>query len=173
MGALAAKYRPDGFLFYYLTFWPKTVPIRSGPYTEWNPRSWRTSHGDGSWVCMREGRLPVPTIRLENYRDGLEDYAYVRILEETVRSKEERSDLTELDRQWLARARAALEIPKELVASLTEYSRDPTVLYAWREKLADLIEESGGGPIDPWKDGFGLSGPRGAGPRAVNDKEKG
>ena len=33
--------------------------------------SWTTYHGDGSLLCSGPGGKPVPTIRLENYRDGL------------------------------------------------------------------------------------------------------
>jgi hypothetical protein len=46
---------------------------------------------------------------------------------------------------------------------LTEYSHDPAVLYAWREKLADAIDESGIRDIDLWKDGFSLTAKRNSG----------
>jgi hypothetical protein len=106
---------------------------------------------------MREGGLPVPTIRLENYRDGLEDYACVRILEEAIRLKEDKGDsLTEADRRWLAEAKAAIEVPSALVTSLTEFSRNPQELSAWRNKVAGLIEASGLRDIDPWRGKFGL-----------------
>jgi hypothetical protein len=158
MGAMTAKYRPDGFLYYQISLWKAAEPIKTGPFTNWNPRSYRTEHGDGSWLCMREGGLPVPTIRLENYRDGLEDYAYVRILEEAIRIKEAKGDsISAEESKWLADAKMSLEAPKELVASLTEYSRDPKLLYVWREKLASLIEASGLRGINPWGDGFTLN----------------
>jgi hypothetical protein len=159
MGAMTAKYRPDGFLYYQITMWKSREPIRTGPFTNWEALSYRTNHGDGSWICMREGGLPVPTIRLENFRDGLEDYAYVRILEEAIRVKEAKGTaLSEIERQWLTDARTALAVPKELVTSLQEYSHDPARLYEWRERLAGLIEKSNVGQIDLWKDGFKLNG---------------
>ena len=157
MGAMTAKYRPDGFLYYQTSLWQAKEPIRKGPFTNWDPRSYRDAHGDGSWLCMSEGGLPVPTIRLENYRDGLEDYAYVRILEEAIRRKEFKgAALTEVERRWLTAARVALQVPVDLVASLTEFSRDPERLYGWRERLAALIEASQERNIDPWVDGFSL-----------------
>ncbi len=157
MGAMAAKYRPDGFLYYQTSLWKSKEPIKSGPFTTWEPKSYRDAHGDGSWLCMREGGLPVPTIRLENYRDGLEDYACVRILEEAIRLKEGKGDLlTEADRRWLAEAKAAIEVPSALVTSLTEFSRNPQELSAWRNKVAGLIEASGLRDIDPWRGKFGL-----------------
>ncbi|MBC8443329.1 DUF4091 domain-containing protein, partial [PVC group bacterium] len=75
MGAMTAKYRPDGFLYYSLSIWNKNEPIEAGPFTDWNPVSWTTYHGDGSLFCSGPGGKPVPTIRLENYRDGMEDFA--------------------------------------------------------------------------------------------------
>ncbi|MBI3922898.1 MAG: DUF4091 domain-containing protein, partial [Armatimonadetes bacterium] len=84
MGAMSAKYRPDGFLYYQISIWNSQKPIESGPFTDWDPRSWTTYHGDGSWACVGPGGKPLPTIRMENFRDGLEDYAYYRILEATL-----------------------------------------------------------------------------------------
>ena len=155
MGAMTAKYQPDGFLYYQISLWKANEPINTGPFTNWDPRTYRDAHGDGSWLCMREGGLPVPTIRLENYRDGLEDYAYVRILEEAVRIKESKCDsLSDAERRWLSEAKAALVVPSELVTSLKEYSRNPKRLYQWRIRLAELIETSGLKNIDPWHRGL-------------------
>ncbi len=96
MGAMTSKMRPDGFLYYSLTIWNENQPIQSGPFTTWNPVSWTTYHGDGSLLCSGPGGKPVPTIRLENFRDGLEDYAYTCILEDIVRRTEAKG--TDLDR---------------------------------------------------------------------------
>lgn len=157
MGAMVAKYRPDGFLYYQISLSQAKEPIRTGPFTNWDPRSYRDAHGDGSWICMREGGLPVPTIRLENYRDGLEDFAYFRILEEAVHRKEGKQDVSAAERQWLADAKKALEIPPTVVTSLTEYSRNPEPLVAWREQLAVLIEAGGERDLNPWPRGFQLN----------------
>jgi hypothetical protein len=162
MGAMTARYRPDGFLYYQISLWQPTEPIKSGPYTNWTARSYKDYHGDGSWVCMREGGLPVPTIRLENYRDGLEDYAYVRLLEEAVQIREDQGTaLSPQESAWLAKAKATLEVPGDLVVSLTEYSRDPARLYAWREEIAALIENAKLSDLNPWKEPFSLRAPSG------------
>jgi hypothetical protein len=157
MGAMTAQYRPDGFLYYQVSLWQAEEPIRTGPFTNWDPRSYRDAHGDGSWLCMKADGLPVPTMRLENYRDGLEDYAYVRLLDEAIRMKKAKAGaLTTEERQWLSEATAAVKVPHDLVASLTEYSREPAKLYAWRDRLAGLIEKSGEHGLDPWSNGFTL-----------------
>lgn len=137
MGAMTAKQRPDGFLYYQISIWNSQKPITSGPFTDWNPRSWTTYHGDGAWTCAGPGGTPLPTQRLENFRDGLEDFAYVRILENLLRQRESKTATP-----WLAEARAALTVPESLVKSMKEYARDPAALYAWRDRLADMIERA-------------------------------
>ena len=159
MGPMTIKYRPDGFLYYSLTIWNQNQPITGGPFTEWNPVSWTVYHGDGSIFCCGPGGKPVPTIRLENYRDGQEDYAYACILEEILRIKEAPSnDLKRRERRWLQEAREALLVPDSLVEGMGVYTRDPQEVYDYRDRLAELIERSGVRDADPWGDDFGVRG---------------
>lgn len=150
MGAMTAKYRPDGFLYYQISIWNSQKPIEKGPFTDWDPRSWTTYHGDGSWTCVGPNGTPLPTIRLENFRDGLEDYAYFRVLEATV-AKLRTSGTSSAERaEWIKRAERALQIPSTLAASLTEYTHDPREVYSWRNRLAEVIEGAGSDVEMPW-----------------------
>jgi hypothetical protein len=159
MGAMTAKQRPDGFLYYQVSIWNSRKPITSGPFTDWDPRSWTTYHGDGSWTCLGPDGTPLPTIRLENFRDGLEDYAYAIILEEIIRQREASAKaLTPADKEWLTNAKAALPVPGTLVKSMTEYSTEPAQLYAWRNRIGDLIDSSGAADVNPWGPNFGVRG---------------
>ncbi len=142
MGAQTARYRPDGFLYYHISYWDGNKAITSGPFTDWDPRSWRTYHGDGSWTCLGPDGTPLPTIRLENFRDGVEDYAYVLILEEAIRRMEARKPLSAKQQAWLAGAKDAAQVPLAVVSSMTEYTKDPTAIYAWRNRMGEMIEES-------------------------------
>ena len=85
MGAQSVRMRPDGFMYYAISIWNSRRCIEDGPFTDWNPRSWTTYHGDGSWTCAGPDGMPLPTIRLENFRDGLEDFAYAMLLEQKLR----------------------------------------------------------------------------------------
>ena len=159
MGAMTARQRPDGFLNYSLTIWNDNKPIETGPFTSWNPVSWTTYHGDGSWFCSGPDGKPVPTIRLENFRDGLEDFAYATILEQIVRQYQMKGEaVTDRQKQWLAAARSALPVPESLVNTMTEYSRDPGMLYAWRNRMGDLIDQSGATEANPWGAHFDVRG---------------
>lgn len=159
MGAMTAKYRPDGFLYYSLTIWNRSRPIETGPFTAWNPVSWTTYHGDGSWFCSGPGGKPVPTIRLENFRDGLEDYAYAVILEELIRQREAKGDsLSPSQQKWLADAKAALSVPDSLVKTMAEYSREPAQVYAWRDRVGELIDQADAKDANPWGKDFSVRG---------------
>ena len=120
MGAMTAKYRPDGYLYYSVTLWNAKRPIESGPFTDWPALSLPPDfNGDGCWTCVGPDGIPLSTLRLENFRDGLEDYAYVKLLE--------------------ARGEK-VAVPESIVKSVTEYTFDPSALAAWRDSLADRIE---------------------------------
>ena len=123
MGAMTAKYRPDGYLYYSVSHWNATKPITSGPFTDWPALSLPPDfNGDGCWVCVGPDGIPLSTLRLENFRDGLEDFAYVKLIE--------------------ARGEK-VEVPEAVVKSVTEYTFDTETLRAWREALADRIEALG------------------------------
>jgi len=115
MGAMAAKYRPDGFLYWYANNWP-SKPIDEGPYTDWDT-AWKDNNGDGQ-LFANGVNGPLPTIRLENFRDGLEDYEYYIFLE---------------------RLGGDASVSPDVVRSLSDYTRDPRTLYRERERIASEI----------------------------------
>lgn len=138
MGAMAVRMKPDGYLYYATANWGANKCIAEGPFTKWNPRSYSTLNGNGSWVCCGPDGMPLATIRLENFRDGLEDLWYAKILDGKIRERAmgngERDD-------WLDRAKAALGVPRDVMDTMMNFTSDPIVLYRWRDAMADLIEE--------------------------------
>ena len=123
MGAMTAKYRPDGYLYYAVANWNAKRPIESGPFTEWVALSLPPDfNGDGCWVGVGPDGIPLSTLRLENFRDGLEDFAYVKLLEGCGEEA---------------------GVPDELVSSVTEYALDPAKLSSWRDSIADRLERKG------------------------------
>lgn len=104
----------------------------------------------------RRDGTPLPTIRLENFRDGLEDYAYAKILEKKLCEVEQeiagengnfnRSPAQSLNHSpceaWLRRAKAAIAVPQEVMDSMTNFTDDPEALLRWRDEMADLVEEA-------------------------------
>jgi hypothetical protein len=98
----------------------------------------------------------IPSIRLENFRDGLEDYAYARILERMIAEGKAKPALTANEQVWLGQAEEALKVPPTLVKSLTQYNRSTGDLYEWRDRIAGAITSSPFTEVNPWQDDFRL-----------------
>ena len=123
MGAQTVKFRPDGFLYYQVSIWNSLRCIEgASTFTDWDPRSWTTFHGDGSWFCCGPDGRPCATVRIENFRDGLEDYAYALEYERVTGRK--------------------AEVPASVCTSVWQYTDDPKAYYAWRDVLAEAIERA-------------------------------
>ena len=139
MGAMTQKFKPDGFGYWAINFWPfNEKPITKGPYTDWNPRSSEISHGDGGWICAgKDG--PITTIRFENFRDGLEDYEYYQLLEQAIAQAKKRG----LSQTLIDRAQSMLTVPDGIVRTLTAFTRDPELLAQHRLRIAETIEALG------------------------------
>ncbi len=121
MGAQTVKWRPEGFLYYQLSIWNSRKPISgTSAFTDWEPRSWTRYHGDGSWFCCGPDGTPCGTIRMENFRDGLEDLAYAQEYERRTGKK--------------------CEVPVEVCHAINQFTEDPKVYYAWRDRMAEAIE---------------------------------
>ena len=139
MGAQALRMKPDGFLYYSVAKWNHRRPITSGPFTDWSPhgirrRFQKAYDGDGVWAYCGPDGIPVATLRLENFRDGVEDYNIAKRLERLLAAHADKTDA------WSVAARAALDVPLAVMESMTNFTDDPSAIRAWRDRLADLIK---------------------------------
>ncbi len=80
---------------------------------------------------------PVPSIRIEFLRQGIEDFEYFRILEDLVTQIDGTKDHNKI----LKQTRDLLEIPKDIFTDGKTYTKDPGRLYEYRRKLAKAITE--------------------------------
>jgi len=145
------KYQVTGFLYWGLNVWrDNSAGDRRWPEVPWNPATWRNDagkahNGDGQLIYPGADRRPLSSVRLENYRDGAEDYEYLWLLRETV-SKLRTTESAVRDsgasqRQALiAEAEQALAIDDLLVKDLTHFAQEPEVLRKHRARVARLIE---------------------------------
>ncbi len=95
-------------------------------------------HGDGydEGVVFRGlNRGPVPTKRLEAFREGLEDVAYMAILKEAIAKARER----EPNRDLTVEERLVSEVPYEVVSQIEKDPDNILPIADWREKTADAI----------------------------------
>lgn len=122
LGWMTFGYEADGLLYWHVNYWhPNRIITAADPYLDWKSPCIAQMTGDGCLMYPTpEG--PVSSIRLENIRDGLEDYDYLAMLAD-------------------AKGRAAAEaFVSRLVKSQTEFLRDPAALCRVREEIAAQLE---------------------------------
>jgi hypothetical protein len=181
MGAMTFKYNPGGFLYYAVTNYgyglceaglmDKNGLIESGPYTNWDARTlWSDKYNgftdaDGCLYYPGPASVgPLPSIRSHNIRDGLEDYEYLALLKDIAGKLGRCPSTPEVD-AYVESAQALLAVPAEVVTALptSAFTRDPAVLYSYRQQLAEAIVQGQAlmavTPIPPDADGDGVGDP--------------
>jgi hypothetical protein len=122
LGWMTYGWEADGLLYWHVNLWHPNGIIRGAdPYLEWNPVYIAGMTGDGCLMYPTPSG-PVSSIRLENIRDGIEDYDYLALLAEKR-----------------GRAAAAGYVER-LVKSRKEYSRDAAELAGVRREMAEQLE---------------------------------
>ena len=122
------------FLYYLIDIWKHN--LRQNP--RWPDGPWITaSHGNdnGDGHLVYPGRAQVlPSVRLANIRDGIEDYEALVVLEKLTANLDANADpdIIIVNERLLA-------MPDELSASISEYTKDPAVLMKWRRRLDEQI----------------------------------
>ncbi len=80
---------------------------------------------------------PIPSLRLELVRDGIEDYDYFVILENAVKKASRKQ------RDTAREAEALLDIPRSIYTDETTYSKNPRDMLEYRKKVAEYIQKLG------------------------------
>ncbi|MBR4125294.1 MAG: DUF4091 domain-containing protein, partial [Victivallales bacterium] len=139
MGLMTSKYRPDGFLYWSNIYWrnkdgeEKYRIINEGPRTDWETRGGHpTDTEEGNLFCPGRDNTVLPSIRVENYRDGVEDLWYWTMLDEARKSAPP---------ALAAKATQALTAGNNLVQGSSNYTTDPIQIRHWRHNLAECLEE--------------------------------
>ncbi len=120
-------YDVDGLLYWHVNYWGRNRPIAwaGRPFLDqWKSTCIAGMTGDGILTYPAVGG-PVSSIRLENIRDGVEDYDYLCLL---------------ADAAGRDAARAA---GGELVRGMREFSRSPDALLRVRAAMAARLDSDG------------------------------
>ncbi|NLW87998.1 MAG: DUF4091 domain-containing protein [Planctomycetes bacterium] len=143
LGFMSFAYEVDGFLYYKMSS-PinNNKCISGGPYTDWNPASYQSStghkwNGDGHlWYPGPDG--PVTSIRMENWRDGLEDYEYLVLARESTRRLNEAGGA-----QSAAKLQRQLDLwalpGQRIVKSQGNYATDPATISQALDEISRII----------------------------------
>jgi hypothetical protein len=151
---LSYKYHLTGILIWSANYWNSTTASPPGylqnPWED--PMSYTVGYGlpfgkQAGWG-NGDGRFfyppnrdpadrtikykddPIPCLRLERIRDGVEDYEYLLLLEKAA--GEGRGKLAK-------KARTLLSLPESLVDGPTAYNKDPQVLIRYRNEIGELL----------------------------------
>jgi hypothetical protein len=125
-----------GLLYWETNYWHGMTPLKAGeprwPDVPWEQEKVATYreykvNGDGFLIYPGRDWTPLPSVRLENIRDGIEDYEYLCLLRE--RRPESR----------------LLAVGDDISRSFTSFCRDPSVIESRRLAVARAIEEAGAG----------------------------
>jgi hypothetical protein len=158
------KYGIDGILVWQSNYWTSgsayPEPLLQNPWQD--PMSWMSGYGlekggrrpwgngDGRFLYppnrdpehddTKYIQGPIPSIRWELLRDGIEDYEYFWLLRREIERLREAGVAPSV----YEAEEKLLEVPQEICRSLTEFTITPEPIYEHREKLADAIERLGG-----------------------------
>lgn len=137
MGFMSFAYNSEGFLYYSMTYgWPRP-PITAGPYVRDQWQVW--NRGDGNLAQLGPDG-PLPNIRLEAMRDGLEDYEYLylaRSLADTLGDLD--GDIPGVLKVSLEQIQPYFDRGNPVVRSTVDYTNNAVGLERAREQLARFI----------------------------------
>ena len=152
---LTWKYRITGFEYYCFAIWGKNPSITPRwPESPWHCYSFRHTNGDGQLCYPGPDGRPAASVRLENIRDGIEDWEAMFILEGAAEALEKALDAGDVDRgatasvegkklapgDLLKRATRALAIDESFCKDVTHWALDPAGLQRRRNEVSRLIE---------------------------------
>lgn len=136
------KYQIPGVLYHNLNGWGRN--ICSGGKNRWPMVPWITQeipeyNGDGYLIYPGEKMdSPLSSIRLENVRDGIEDYDYFSILKDKIDAFKAKGG----DMKVIGQFEILLTIDDPIAKNQTEHTADPYVLLKRRELVAQAIEQT-------------------------------
>ena len=140
-----------GFLYWTVVKWDPVDSPASGkpcfpdiPFEitrqEMYAGPWKVN-GDGLLIYPGKNMTPLPSIRLEVIRDGIEDFEYLLLLERLVDNAEKMPALGMPAKHIIARAKKLCEVPDHISHSFTDFTKDPDVILSRRVQIGDTIEK--------------------------------
>jgi hypothetical protein len=132
---LCWKYDIKGFLYWSVNWWPFVDPFKSAMNTKWE------QNGNGLMYYPGEDG-PIASLRLEVFRDGIEDYEYLYLLAERIRQIEDRN-LSASGPELIKKAKELLAIDKSIISSPFSFTKDSRTLTGRRRDIAEAIEGLG------------------------------
>jgi hypothetical protein len=127
------RYGCDGFLYWCVNYW---TDDKGKPFDLFaNPTAYPGGNGDGFlfYPDPQKGD-PIPSVRAEIFRDGIEDYDLLCLLRTKVEKVRQLADLKR--RKWLEQAQALLRAD-DLIPAPNKFVDDPV---AYEQRHRALLE---------------------------------
>jgi hypothetical protein len=145
-------YGVDGFEHWSTNYYWRNVqkgkPMdQKWPNVPWDSRTYYYFNGEGQLVYPGPDGVPYSSIRLENFRDGMEDYEYLFRLKELLSKYSNDTTNTRLNeyRQLLNPENYLLyKYPRKIKVTLENtlrYPDEPELILETRQKIALAIEQ--------------------------------
>lgn len=145
---LTWKYRITGFEYYCFSIWGRNVGVEPRwPKSPWHCYSFDRTNGDGQLSYPGPGGAPAASVRLENIRDGIEDWEALYMLETAAECLKARLAAGKVKKAAQAaaivkQAQAALAIDDSFCKSVTHWALDPAGLLKRRGQVSRLLESA-------------------------------
>ena len=139
IGWICRFYKAEGFLYWAIDRWTRNGVKGGKPYPEepWNIQNVNGYNGESCLIypARRFDLEPLSSIRMENLRDGFEDFEYLKLLEDSFTAKK-----ASLTPEECAEIEELLSM-KKLVRSGLDYTDDSALILETRRKIAGWIEK--------------------------------
>jgi hypothetical protein len=149
IGILSYVHDVEGILYWCVNReWRNNMDIRQ----QWPDAAWKShifhahtgkrkrKNGMGNLVYPGRGGALHASLRLENLRDGLEDYEYMCALNDAIERLAAVN--TPATRALLPAARTLKTPPPNVATAVNAWSQDPKPLLEYREEVARMIERA-------------------------------
>lgn len=127
------KYDIKGFLYWCVNWWGESDPFETAKNTKWE------QNGNGL-LFYPAANGPIISIRSEIFRDGMEDYEYIQLLFNDLKSLKAKG-LVKAHQRLFDDAVRLLTMDSSIAQSTNHFVKDQTVLIARRNAIAEKIEE--------------------------------
>ena|GEM_PF-5458883 len=144
---LSWKYKVDGYLSWGINIWPDASTASTQnpkwPQGDWTFKGYLYPPGDGYMMYPGPNGQPWSSVRMENFRDGMEDYEYFTLLKHQLAALDKKGISSARLELLKSRIRKLLQIDQSVIVNTIDFTQNPETLSAYRSKLADAIEQSG------------------------------
>ena len=130
---LCWKYDIKGFLYWCVNWWPLVDPFKNAKNSDWEQ--------NGNGLLFYPGADgPMASLRLEIFRDGLEDYEYTQIFLKKLQALK-KTPMDEAAQRFLNEGIRLLTVDDSIAASVYNFTKNGEVLVDRRNAIAEKIEE--------------------------------